>query len=435
MANFTPVNQLPELPDPARSSRMAWWKRARLGMFIHYGPYAALGRGEWAMQQEHIKPDEYAGLADQLLTTPGSVERWVLLAAQAGCKYAVLTAKHHDGFCLWNSSQTDFNAVKRGPRRDLIRDYVDTCRSLGIKVGLYYSLMDWRHPDGDRCALDETARRRFVDWTHANVMELMTRYGKIDILWFDGPWPLPTAEQWEAAELLRKVRTAQPDILINNRARLAEDFSTVEGYLAAADGERAWEACMTLNGDWGYADTPEADYHSTRDILRMLRQATAYGGNLLLNVGPKVLGQIPDLAAERLKSVGRWLELHGEAVYGDVIRVQGIVEPWLNTGFWTLKRGEGSTWIGYYWLLRGDPHGSFSIAQISPEPTRVTLMHTGQPIRVTPYGHRLRIESVPELATEPAAGAPVLRFEFPAQPKQQLGAGMMTLPPDKSAWW
>lgn len=436
MAHFTPVNQLPEDPDPTRESRMRWWKQARLGMFVHYGPYSVLGRGEWAMQQEHINPDEYATYGDQLLTPPGSVERWVLLAAQAGCKYMVLTAKHCDGYCLWGSSQTDFNSVKRGPRRDLIREYIETCRSLGIKVGIYYGLMDWRHPDGDRCAIDEKARRRFVDFTHANVLELMSNYGKIDILWFDGPWPMPTSEQWEARELIAKVRKLQPNIIINNRLRLAEDFGTPEGEVRAAAPGRAWEACMTLNGDWGYSDTPVGDYRSPRDVLRLLRQVTAFDGNLLLNVGPRGGGQVPELAAERMKSVGKWLELHVEAVYGDVERLDSILEPWCNTGFWTLKKAEtGDGWIGYYWLLRGDPHGSFSIAGLSPEPTRVTLLHTGEEIRVTPYGHRLRVESVPALATEPSAGTPVLRFEFPSKPRQQIGAGMMELPPDKSAWW
>ena len=436
MSNFTPVNDLPEAPDPARAERMRWWRDARLGLFVHFGPYSVLGRGEWAMQQEHITPEEYTTYGDQLLPSQGSVERWVLLAAQAGCKYMVLTAKHCDGYCLWGSSQTDFNSVRRGPRRDLVREYVETCRSLGIKVGIYYGLMDWRHPDGDRCAIDESARRRFVDFTHANVLELMSNYGKIDVLWFDGPWPMPTPEQWDAAQLLDKVRKLQPSIIINNRLRVAEDFSTPEGHISPATVKgRDWEASMTLNGDWGYSDTPPADYRSTRDILRLLRQTTAFGGNLLLNVGPRGGGQIPEPAAEKLKSLGRWLEVHGEAVYGDLHPVEGIVEPWCNTGFWTLRKGEGETWIGFYWLLRGDPHGSFSIAGLSPAPTRVTLMHTGEEVRVTPHGHRLRIEAVPDLASEPAAGTPVLRFEFPSKPRQQLGAGMIELPPDKAAWW
>jgi alpha-L-fucosidase len=435
MASVTPVNQLPEEPDAGRRARMEWWRAARLGMFVTFGPYAALGRGEWAMQQENIAVAEYSGYADQLAVPHGAVERWVLLAAQAGCRYVVLTVKHCDGYCLFDSPVTEFNSVKRGPRRDLVKEYVAACRAMGIRVGIYYCLMDWRHPDGDRCAVDVTARERFVTWTHANVLHLMRNYGAIDVLWFDGPWPLVSPELWRARELVAEVRRLQPDIIINNRARLAEDFSTPEGAVAPAGVGRAWEACMTLNGDWGYADTPDGDYRSVRDMLRMLRPACAHGGNLLLNVGPTATGAVPEQAASRLKAVGAWLKTHGEAVYGDLARVDGIIEPHTNTGYWTLRHNADNTWTGYYWLLRGDTHGSFSIARISPAPSRVTLMHAGEAVRFTDHGHRLRIEHAPALASEPVAGVPVLKFDFPSRPSQQIGAGMMDLPEGVAGWW
>lgn len=430
MASFIPMHLLQEEPDPSRSERLDWWRKARFGMFITYGPYAALGRGEWAMQQEHIPPAEYTPLADQLQIPPGAVREWARMAKEAGMRYIVLTAKHCDGFHLWPSDQTDFHAGRLGPKRDLIREYVDACREFGLGVGIYYCLMDWRHPDGDLCAIDEEARRRFVDYTHASVRELMSRYGKIDILWLDGPWPMPTPEQWESRELIRLVRELQPGILINNRARLAEDFSTPEGAVSPHDPGRAWEACMTTNGDWGYSATPEGDWRSPRDVLRMLRIASAFGGNLLLNVGPLADGSFPPEAVRLWETLGAWLKVHGEAVYGDLDRLDKVLEPWTNTGYWTLR---GNT--GYFWLLRGDPSPSFSIARVEGEVARVTVLHSGQPVRFSQTPERLILSDVPPLASEPSAHTSVLRVEFATPPRQQIGAGMIPLPDDKAAWW
>lgn len=430
MSQFTPVNALPEEPDPTRAARLRWWREARLGLFVHYGPYAVLGRGEWAMQQEHIPPDEYAAAAEGLRTRPGAAREWARLARDAGARYVVLTAKHCDGFHLWDTQQSPFNSVRAGPKRDLVAEHVEACRAHGLKVGLYYCLMDWHHPDGDRCAIDEVARRRFVAYTHASVLELMSRYGTIDVLWFDGPWPMPTPEQWESRALIAEVRRRQPGIVINNRARVAEDYSTPEGAIHPAGVGRAWEACMTLNGDWGYSDTPEGDYRSTRDILRMLRSAAAFGGNLLLNVGPRADGGVPEPARQRLLAVGRWLGAHGAAVYGEVTRLDGRLEPWVNTGYWTLKGNDG-----YYWLLRGDPSPRFSIARVEGRVRRVTVMHSGASLTFRQEPSRLVIEGVPPLSSEPHAQAPVLHVEFAEPPRQQLGAGMITLPEGSAAWW
>lgn len=430
MPEFTPVNQLPVEPDPTREGRMRWWNDARFGMFITYGPYAVLGRGEWAMQQEHIPAEEYTPLGDAMRTKPGAAREWAQLAHSAGMKYMVLTAKHCDGFHLWDTAQTDFCATRHGPRRDLVREYVDACREFDLGVGIYYCLMDWRHPDGDLCAIDEMARRRFVAYTHASVLELMSNYGKVDILWFDGPWPMPSAEQWESRELIKKVRRLQPDIIINNRARIAEDFGTPEGSVTPQKPGRAWEACMTFNGDWGYAATPSDDWHSVRDVLRMLRNATAFGGNLLLNIGPMADGSVPPEAFPRLKSLGAWLRTHGEAVYGQVTRIEGKLEPWVNTGFWTLK---GDT--GYYWLLRGYPGASFAIARVEGKVKRISLLGTGQQLEFRQEPERLIMSGLPSICTEPDAQTPVLKIEFAEEPRQQLGAGMMLLPADRAAWW
>lgn len=430
MADFIPMHALPEEPDPTRARRLAWWRQARLGMFVHYGPYSVLGHGEWAMQQERILPEEYTVYGESLRPRPGAIHEWLQTAKRAGMGYAVLTAKHCDGFHLWETDQSDFHAVRLGPKRDLVGEYVQACREHGLGVGLYYCLMDWRHPDGDLCALDEQARRRFVRYTHASIGELMSRYGKIDVLWLDGPWPMPTSEQWESRELIQMVRSLQPEILINNRARLAEDFSTPEGAVAPQQPGRAWEACMTMNGDWGYSNAPTDDWHSVRDVLRMLRSASAFGGNLLLNVGPMADGSLPAPAVERWAALGSWLSVHGEAVFGELTRLDGVLEPWTNAGYWTLRGN-----VGYFWLLRGDPSPKFSVARVEGRVERVTVVHSGEPIVFRQTSDKLTFEGVPTLASEPSASTPVLKVEFAEPPRQQIGAGMMMLPDDKAAWW
>ncbi|NLD44519.1 MAG: alpha-L-fucosidase, partial [Chloroflexi bacterium] len=168
-----------------RAERMRWWHEARFGMFVHWGLYSQLARQEWVMNRERIPLAEYERLADSWKPRERPAREWARLAAQAGIKYVVLTTKHHEGFCLWDTAQTDYNAVRRGPGRDLVREFVEACREFGLKIGFYYSLMDWHHPDGARCATDDAARRRFLDFTQGCVRELCSNYGKIDILWYD----------------------------------------------------------------------------------------------------------------------------------------------------------------------------------------------------------------------------------------------------------
>ena len=183
-----------------RKRRMKWWHEARFGMFVHYGLYSQLGRHEWAMNLEHIPLKQYEKLADSFSPKPRCPREWVRLAKKAGMKYICMTTKHHEGFCLWDTQQTDYNAVQRSPGRDIVREYVDACREAGLRFGFYYSLMDWHHPDGTKCFKSEPARRRFLDFTKGCVRELMTNYGKVDILWYDVPWPLENAERWESAQ-------------------------------------------------------------------------------------------------------------------------------------------------------------------------------------------------------------------------------------------
>ena len=178
---------------PSFKDRTAWWRDARFGMFIHYGLYSIIGRHEWVMNRERIPKTEYESLTEQFTAENYDPKYYAKLARQAGAKYVVITAKHHEGFCLWDSDLTQYTAVNTPARRDLIAEYVEAVRAEGLGVGLYYSLMDWYHPDGARCLHDEEARLRFIDYTHGQVRELMSNYGKIDILWYDVPWPLKPA--------------------------------------------------------------------------------------------------------------------------------------------------------------------------------------------------------------------------------------------------
>ncbi len=407
--------------DKDRARRMKWWHDARFGMFVHWGLYSQLGRHEWVMNRERIPLAEYEQLADSWKVKPRPAREWARLAKQAGMKYMVMTTKHHEGFCLWNSQMTDYNACQRGPRRDLVAEYVDACREFGLKVGFYYSLMDWHHPDGARCAKNEGARRRFVDFTHGCVRELLSNYGPIDILWYDVSWPLPTPEAWESAAMNAMARQLQPHIIINNRSQVPEDFGTPEEHIRAEDAGRAWEACMTFNGSWGYMPyAPPEDWHSSRKVVEMLRQVTAGGGNLLLNIGPAPDGSVPPEATERLLPVGKWLKRYGEAVYGQVDRTDGCFE-WGPLGQWT-RQGR----VGYLWCSRW-PGKEIVLGGFRSKLKEARLLPDGEPLPFVQTADQLKLQGLPSRAPDRLTGTTVIRCEFTSVPKQQLGAGYVLL--------
>lgn len=402
-----------------REERMRWWHEARFGMFVHWGLYSQLGRHEWAMNRERVPLEEYEPLADTWKPRERPAREWARLAAASGMKYMVMTTKHHEGFCLWDTEQTDYNAAKRGPGRDLVREYVEACREFDLKVGFYYSLMDWHHPDGARCATDDAARRRFLDFTQGCVRELCTNYGPIDIMWYDVAWPLRTPALWESARMNAMVRELQPHIIINNRSQLDEDFGTPEEHVTPADAGRAWEACMTFNGSWGYM--PSAiDWRSVREVIGMLRTAAGGGGNLLLNIGPAPDGSVPQEAYERLEPVGRWVGRHGEALYGPVERVDGRME-WMPTGQWTVK---GNT--AYYWCSRW-VGPELAIGGLRCTVERATFLADGRPIAFEQTDRRLILRGMPAESPDDIAGVTVIKLECAEPPRQVLGAGYVTL--------
>lgn len=328
----------------SRAERVKWFQEARFGMFIHWGLYAIPARGEWVRSHEELSVEDYQQFFEEFNPVNYDPRKWARAAKSAGMKYAVMTTKHHDGFCLFDSKLTDYKATNTPAGRDLIREYVDAFRSEGLKVGFYYSLLDWHHPDypayGDRhhpmrnnpaFANVSTDFSRYLDYMHGQVRELLTNYGKIDIMWFDFSYDNMAGETWRASELVKMVHSLQPDIIIDSRLGgnikakepeiYAGDFATPEqilppeGVVDEAGNPVPWEACVTLNKHWGYCAT-DHDYKSPKQVIRALVECVSKGGNLLLNVGPNAKGEIPPESLEILAEVGRWMQENGESIYG-----------------------------------------------------------------------------------------------------------------------
>jgi Alpha-L-fucosidase len=328
-----------------RNLRTEWMMQDRFGMFLHWGLYAIPARGEWVRNQERISNEAYEKYFKTFNPTDYDPKKWAALAKKAGMKYAVLTTKHHDGFCLFDSALTDYKATNTPAKRDLVREYVDAFRAEGIKIGFYYSLLDWHHPDypayGDRIhpmRENEAYKNqngeqfeRYVDYFHGQVKELLTNYGKIDILWFDFSYDTMTGEKWQATKLINMVRNLQPDIIIDNRLGgdirsenpelYSGDFASpeqtipAEGMTDSIGDPLPWEACITLNYNWGYT-VADHDYKTPKDVVHALVECVSKKGNLLLNVGPDAKGNIPKESIDILSKVGDWMELNAKSIYG-----------------------------------------------------------------------------------------------------------------------
>ncbi|MCC5850114.1 MAG: alpha-L-fucosidase [Verrucomicrobia bacterium] len=393
-----------------RNERMAWWREARYGMFVHFGLYALLGRNEWAMALESIPVEEYEKLADRFNPKPGAPRQWAALAKKAGMKYMVLTTRHHEGFSLWDSKVNPFNSVNLGPKRDIVREFVDACREVDLKIGFYSSLMDWRHPDGGRCAYDSAARKRFLDYIEALNVELLSNYGKIDILWYDVPRPLETHEGWNSLERNQRLRELQPHILINNRSRLDEDFGTPEEHITPSDKD--WEACMTFNGlSWGHMDSEQVipySYNAHR-ILKMLNTVTVAGGNLLLNIGPTPEGDVPVEAVEPLTAVGNWLGENGAAVYGKKLKY----------GFPHFNGLCGVSFEGrkvHIWNWIWPKEGELILGGFKTKLVAASLVKDGSPVAFEQQGHRIWLKNLPAKSPDTHLGIAVFELAFEADP-------------------
>lgn len=404
-----------------RDRRMQWWREARFGMFIHYGLYSQVGRNEWVMATENIPIEEYEKLADTFRPKPGAPREWAALAKRAGMKYMVMTTRHHEGFSLWDSKVNPYNSVNLGPKRDIVREFVDACREFGLGIGFYSSLMDWHHPDGWRCAFDTEARGRFNRYIRDLNTELLTRYGKIDILWYDVSLPMTSWEGWDSLELNQHMRSLQPDILLNDRSHLPEDFGTPEGHLAAAD--RDWEACMTFNDiSWGYVDSKQAAPYSytPQRILKMLNTCARDGGNLLLNIGPTPDGSVPEEAVQPLTAVGAWLKENGRAVYGRLVRGRGWTDrPFGGNGV-SEASSDGKSVFVWNWIW--PTGGSMALGGYRQAPKAVRLLKDGTPLDFELVGHRLVLKNLPKTPPDTHAGITVIELEFGGSPQYLMAS-------------
>jgi alpha-L-fucosidase len=385
-----------------RDRRMKWWHEARFGMFIHFGLYSVLGRHEWAMEREGIPVAEYQQLAKVFNPKPHAAKAWAALAKQAGMKYMVMTSKHHEGFCNFDTKLTNYCAPKQAAGRDLLGEFYEAARSEGMRVGFYYSLMDWHHPDGAKCAHDEAARRRFVDYTHGLVRELCTNYGKLDIMWYDVAWPL-SAEQWESVKMNKMVRELQPDILINNRSKIPEDFTTPEQRIQAS--AEPWEACMTMNGSWGY-NKADDDWKNPKTIVRNLVTCARGYGNYLLNIGPKGDGSIPDESVEILENVGRWTDKYGDLIHkAEYCKVQQSL-------FANFTREGNKLYIHvHFW-----PGETVSIGGLTNKVLSAKLLPAGQAVQFQQDPFRTQFLGLPANSPDPLVS--VIEVECDGEPDQ-----------------
>lgn len=330
------------IPQPADTpGKTDWFVHDRFGLFIHWGIYAMAARHEWVKQREQITDEDYQPYFDHFDPDLYDPVEWAAAAKDAGMKYAVITSKHHDGFCLWDSQFTDYKAPNTPAGRDLLRPWVEAFRDAGLKIGFYHSLIDWHHPeftvDGMHPQANDLASRaanaqrdmgKYVEYLHNQVRELVTLFNPLDILWLDfsysqRDWGWSKGkgkDDWQSERLIRMVREIQPDILINNRSEIEQDFRTPEQFVPRgwlhADGKPViWEACQTLNGSWGY-DRDNLDWKDPDLLVRMIVDAVSKGGNILLNVGPTGRGELDPRALDTLGDIGEWMRLHGRAIYG-----------------------------------------------------------------------------------------------------------------------
>ena len=383
-----------------------WFTEGRYGLFIHWGPYAAYGRGEQVMFREHLDPREYIANACDWNPQHYDPVLWAETAKRAGFKYACLTTRHHDGYCLWDTATTDYSSAAQSPKRDLVGEFVEAFRAAGLRIGLYYSLLDWRIPayfDGPE--KDPAGWVMVRDYIHAQVEELLTNYSTIDYFWFDGIWPR-TAEELRADALVRRMRELQPRVLINNRLGTKDsgDVGTPEHHITAEN--RLWESCQVSTWRlWGY--TTGERWRSADKLLDMLCESVSKGGNLLLNVGPQADGQLPPAFVERALAIGQWLEVHGEAIYGTD---GGDVTEFITRG-WQTTQDNALYLIFRFW----DGRSTLRLADLVTPVQHVELLTTGQELAFEQQGNELYIHGLP--AIPPTTLFPVIKITCDGPPQ------------------
>lgn len=323
---------------------ISWWQHDRFGMFIHWGIYSIPARGEWVHTRGEIMPEDYQKFAEFFSPDKFEPAQWAKAARRAGMKYVVFTAKHHDGYCMWDTAYTDYKAS-----RDYVREVVEAFRAEGLRIGLYYSLLDWHHGDFlvdryhplrklDRAEVNKNRdQKRYCQYMRDQVRELLTNYGKIDIMWFDFTYPVADgkcAEDWESEKLLALIRELAPHIIIDDRMGLpgAGDFVSPEQYvphqgLRGKNGELLpWEGCQTFSGAWGY-NRDETTWKTPHQLINLIVSHVAKGGNILLNVGPDARGRFDKRAMKALDAIANWMDENSQSIYGCTVAPDGLIPP------------------------------------------------------------------------------------------------------------
>ena len=406
---------------------LRWFYEARFGMFVHFGLYSLLGRGEWVMYDENIPRHEYEKLADEFNPYLFDADEWVKLAQDAGAKYITLTTKHHDGFCLFDSALTDYKITNTSFGRDLTAEIIDACHRRDMRIVLYYSQPDWHHPNfvhnkGAFKDLDNPPSDNQPDWDAylkyymGQVEELCTKYGRIDGIWFDGSHK--TVEEWKGREIYQLIKKHQPNAVVNDRARCGDLF-TPERSLPEDLTEFLFEACESISPTaWGYmGDTPS---YSVPYLISSLEKMVVHGGNYLLNVGPKPDGSIPEKQAEVLLNIGKWLNVHGKAIYKTEpvmmdspkhLMYQKYVDIDDMQGQWgATKAGTSLYFHCYSWPSRD----RLTLPGIDSEPKAVKLIGSGDDIEFTQNENGVQLSNLP--CTPPDGMPQVFELIFDAPP-------------------
>ncbi len=359
-----------------KQEKMQWFQHARLGIFVHWGIYAVNGIDEsWSFYNEYITYDDYMKQLEDFTASDFDPAEWVRLIKESGAGYAVITAKHHDGVALWNTELSDLNTVDRTPaERDLINPFVKEIRKKGLKVGIYYSLIDWSHPDYPaktktemRYEHDSLRWANFSDFNLGQISEISQQF-KPDLYWFDGDWE-HTAEEWKAREIREMILDQNPAAIINSRLQGHGDYATPEqGVPVHKPGDKYWELCMTMNDSWGYQPNDQ-NYKTPNQIIRIFADVIGMGGNLLLDIGPKENGDIPPEQVEVLEELGRWTGKHRDAIYGTHA---GIPKDYYY-GPSTIS-ADSST---LYLFVEGIPNGPIAVKGLLNDVNRIRVVGNG----------------------------------------------------------
>jgi alpha-L-fucosidase len=421
----------PETPEQ-RDARMKWWRDARFGMFIHWGLYAIPGgrwkgqpvggAGEWIMNTANIPVEEYELLAKQFNPVKYNPAQWVKIAKEAGMRYIVITSKHHDGFCLFDSKVTTYDVVDATPwGKDLLKPLAEECRKQGLHFCTYYSIMDWHHPaqmrGSDRAynptRIREGRKREYMDYMKAQLKELLESC-KPEVLWFDGEWPDWYTEE-DGREIYAYLRELDPKLIINNRVgkcrkgmeglnqegrQCVGDFGTPEQQIPASGLPGVdWESCMTMNDTWGFK-YDDHNWKSTQTLIRNLIDCASKGGNYLLNVGPTAEGEIPAPSVERLQGIGQWLRVNGESIYATQASPWSKQLPW---GRCTQKKLDDGTTRLYLHVFTWPEQGRLELPNLKNDVSRAFLLANGTGLTAHRDGDKVVLENLPQKPLDPVA--------------------------------